>query len=181
MEGDGEMEDGRVTKVLLVDDDQNLPDYYKMLFEKRKDLGVEIDSCFDGNELTEKLKTGHYDIIILDQRLSDGERGIDLIPTIKAFSSETRIILNSAYGNEDLAVESLRRGIDDYVCGNKENDEMLIECVIRIRSGINAEERIKEMISKKREAVLDIKACCDEKMSKILGRMKKVNQAISSE
>jgi len=174
------MEGEMTVRILLVDDDMNLLDYYRRVLGKRMQVSIDIDICCCGSDLERKLSQAKYDIIILDQRLSDGERGIDLVPLISATSPETRIILNSAYGNEDLAVESLRRGVDDYVCGNKENDDLLVDALHRVMGGITLENRISDIISKEKRELMDLTSCCRDKMRRLRERVSRMNDVIAS-
>jgi len=173
------MEREGVTRILLVDDDRGLFEYYKMVFDGRFDGSVSLEGCLNGDQLEERLSADSYDIVILDQRLSEGERGIDLIPIIKAKSPDTRIVLNSAYGSEDLAAESLRLGVDDYVCGNKVNDDLLVDALNRVMSGIRIETRISEIIEMEKRDAIDFSRCCDEKMRRLRDRVGKMNQILS--
>ena len=179
MEGDGKMEGNDVTRILLMDDDQDLFEYYDKFLQGKIGLDIEIDNCLKGKDLPEKLSEKNFDIVILDHRLADGERGIDLIPMIRERSPKSRIVLNSAYGNEELAVSALREGVDDYVGGNKENDEMLIFSLKRIISGIDIEREANEMVSRSIVDMSRIASFCEEKMRRLEEKVGRMNQVVS--
>lgn len=126
--------------ILFVDDDENLYLIYNDLLQEEISDKIVFDHAPTAENLLEKLSEKQYDIVVLDQKLNNGNRGLDFLPKIKSNNIYTYVIVNSGYGNETLAVESIRNGADDYVKGNKEdNDEFLIS----IKKAIAAVKKLK--------------------------------------
>jgi DNA-binding NtrC family response regulator len=128
----------RPINILLIDDDENLFIIYGNLLKQKLEYPFIFDNCLSSESLEKILSEKKYDLIILDQKLNNGIKGIDLIPMIKKDNLCAYIIMNSAYGSEKLAIDAMRNGVNDYVDGNKENNQSLM---LIIEKGI-------EMISK---------------------------------
>ena len=112
-------------KVLLIDDDESMYVIYRKRFQEAFGDSVILDHCPQDGMLDEMLASEHYSVVILDQMLQNGKTGLDLIPSIRRFRHGSRILMNSGYGNEELAARAIEAGVDGYVLGHKENlDEL---------------------------------------------------------
>lgn len=98
-------------KMLLVEDNRMLADELKSFFEEQSFL-IELAASFE--LAREKVSLYHYDIIILDLGLPDGN-GLDLIPLIKKQSVETIILILTARDAIEDKVLGLELGADDYL------------------------------------------------------------------
>lgn len=121
----------RAYRVLLIDDDETLAETYTRLFKRTFGTKVILSHCRDLPTCTEKVLLSSPDMILLDQKLKGGEDGLDLVDRLRVMCPLTRIVVNSAYGNENLAIAAIRRGVDDFVEGKKENLDALVEAVRR--------------------------------------------------
>ena len=65
-------------------------------------------------EALEKVKSGLYELIILDIKMPDIS-GLELLPQLKKASSETAIMIMSGYGNVPIAVQAMQEGAEDYL------------------------------------------------------------------
>jgi len=62
----------------------------------------------------ERIKDSYPDLILLDQRLPDGE-GLPLIPRIRAIDPDVPIVVLTGNGSTDLAIEAIRIGASDFI------------------------------------------------------------------
>lgn len=77
--------------------------------------GYEVETAGDGAEGLEKFgQGGKYDLVLLDQRMP-GMSGIDVQKEIYKRSPETRLILITAFGTIDLALEAIQAGASDFL------------------------------------------------------------------
>ena len=98
-------------KILVVDDDILGREY---LCETLTRGGYEVASASDGQQaLTKVIKEG-YDLIFLDMKMP-GMCGMDVLEKVKAISPETVIVLMTAYGTIETAVEAMKKGAYDYI------------------------------------------------------------------
>ncbi|OQX92922.1 MAG: hypothetical protein B6D58_00395 [candidate division Zixibacteria bacterium 4484_95] len=80
-------------RVLVVEDEKYLLELYKNELE---DEGYEVIPVDNGNEVLEKVKDFHPEIVILDIRLG-GTEGLEVLEQIKSYDMKLPVILNSAY------------------------------------------------------------------------------------
>ena len=158
--------DGRL-EILLVDDDRDLYDYYVILMSKQFGEDVHLDHCGSGAELAEAMSDHDYDIVILDQRLRDGERGLDLVPTIRKSNPRAVILMNSAYGSEMLAADAIRQGVDDYVEGRKEDKSALIAAIERATPVARTNRELQKSLHAMEEERRAIEAECEVRLDSI--------------
>ncbi|MBK7586637.1 MAG: sigma-54-dependent Fis family transcriptional regulator [Myxococcales bacterium] len=76
--------------------------------------GYEVDEASDGAQGRELGSTGAYDVVITDLRMGEFD-GIDVLRTIKESQPMTEVIVMTAYGTIESAVEAMRLGAFDYI------------------------------------------------------------------
>src|SRR5688500_16125771 len=101
----------RSHRVLIVDDDE---DMHRLLRSRLEARGHSVDSVQSGEEALLRLNDINPDLIFLDLAMS-GLTGLDVLDILRARGVDIAIILTTAYGSEQVAVEALRRGADDYL------------------------------------------------------------------
>ncbi|HHY85772.1 MAG TPA: sigma-54-dependent Fis family transcriptional regulator [Verrucomicrobia bacterium] len=106
--------------LLIVDDEKTQREGLRAALEDRFDVYLAEDarSAFD------LLEREHFDVLLTDFRLPT-EDGMKLIARAKSLSRPPVCILMTAYGSEELAVEAMKRGADDYIPkGRMQIDEL---------------------------------------------------------
>ncbi|MFQ6003047.1 MAG: sigma-54-dependent transcriptional regulator, partial [Candidatus Zixiibacteriota bacterium] len=98
-------------KVLVVDDDSLMKDFLKEALG-RSDYSVDLAST--GEEALEKIKDKDYEIILSDIRMPSMS-GMELLKATKEYLPEAEVIMMTAYGTVENAVEAMRLGAFDYV------------------------------------------------------------------
>ncbi len=109
-------------RVLVVDDEENLRVVLRT-FLKRS--GYEVEVADNGEVALEMVESFGPDFILTDVRMPK-MGGLDLLGTLKAKGNEATVIVMSAYGNVDLALEAMQAGAYDYVQKPFKNDEVLL-------------------------------------------------------
>jgi two-component system NtrC family response regulator len=98
-------------RVLVVDDDDNLR---RVIQVQLQQAGHTVSTAASGVQALEVLSQAPQDLVITDLRMS-GMSGVDLLKKIRADYSGTPVILITAFGTIDTAVEAIRFGAYDYV------------------------------------------------------------------
>lgn len=98
-------------RVLVVDDEENLRLVVRT-FLKRD--GYEVEAASSGEEALTLVEAFGPDVILTDVRMPR-MGGLDLLATLKAKGNEATVIVMSAYGNVDLAIEAMKAGAYDYI------------------------------------------------------------------
>lgn len=101
--------------ILIVDDDKPIRLSLGLLLKR---AGYEVDSAENPHEALNKVRNRKYDLIFMDMnysRSTSGEEGIELLCKTKTLAPETPVILITAWGSIDLAVEGMRHGAYDFI------------------------------------------------------------------
>ena len=112
-------------RVLVVDDDRRMRRTLQVLIER---MGLESAAAADANEAQQQLATSSFDLVLTDLKMPETS-GIDLLATIRAEHPKLPVILLTAYGTIQTAIEAMRRGASDYVLKPFDNESL--ELVIR--------------------------------------------------
>jgi DNA-binding NtrC family response regulator len=106
--------------LLIVDDEKTTRDGLRAALEERYDVYVAEDAKAAMN----LLESENFDVMLTDFRLPN-EDGMKLIARAKSLSKPPICILMTAYGSEELAVDAMKRGADDYIAkGRLQIDEL---------------------------------------------------------
>ncbi len=133
--------------LLIVDDEKTQREGLRAALEERFDVYL-ADSADTAIELLEKES---FAVLLTDFRLPR-EDGMKLIARAKTLAKPPICILMTAYGSEELAVEAMKRGADDYIAkGKMQIDELefRIDRALRHQSLETENESLKLQLSKK--------------------------------
>ncbi len=98
-------------EILLIDDDEGLVHFLSRFFERK---GYAVTACADGPCAIEKIGEKSFDLILLDYKMPE-LNGLDTLSAIKDVEVKTPVILMTAYGTTELAIEAMKRGAYDYL------------------------------------------------------------------
>ena len=105
--------------LLIVDDEKTQREGLRAALEHRYDVYL----AEDAKTATDLLERENFDVLLTDFRLPS-EDGMKLIARAKSLAKPPVCILMTAYGSEELAVEAMKRGADDYIAkGRLQIDE----------------------------------------------------------
>jgi DNA-binding NtrC family response regulator len=107
-------------KILLIDDDEGLIHFLSRFFKRK---GYEVTSCLNGKSAIDAISEKNFDLILLDYKMPE-LNGIETLKRIKANQVKTPIIIMTAYGNTDLAIEAMKSGAYDYLIKPFEREEL---------------------------------------------------------
>ena len=106
--------------MLIVDDEKPTREGLRAALEERYDVYL----AEDARAATELLEKDNFDVLLTDFRLPN-EDGLKLIVRAKSLAKPPICILMTAYGSEELAVDAMKRGADDYIAkGRLQIDEL---------------------------------------------------------
>jgi DNA-binding NtrC family response regulator len=96
--------------LLIVDDEKTTREGLRAALEERYDVYI----AEDAQAATNLLESENFGVLLTDFRLPN-EDGMKLITRAKSLPKPPICILMTAYGSEELAVEAMKRGADDYI------------------------------------------------------------------
>ena len=97
--------------ILIVEDDPNVGESLRLLFKKR---GYDIFLASNGKEALQLFRQEIIDLVITDVVMPKMD-GIELLETVKTLRSETEVIVISAQGTIERAVQAMKLGAFDFI------------------------------------------------------------------
>ncbi len=117
-------------QVLIVDDEKMTRDGLRAALEDRYDVYVAEDAASAMN----LLERDNFQVLLTDLKMP-GDDGMKLIKRAKTLSKPPVCILMTAYGSEDVAVEAMKQGADDYIAkGRMQIEELEMRIARALRS-----------------------------------------------
>lgn len=98
-------------RILLVEDEKKLSSFIQRGLEGE---GWSVDAAFDGDEGFEKLRSGSYDIVLLDLMLPK-RSGIEVLKDARELEISTPVLILTAKDSLESKMEGFRAGTDDYL------------------------------------------------------------------
>lgn len=112
--------------IVVIDDQEDILFAVKMLLKKHFET---IHTLNNPKNIVKLLSENTIDVVLLDMNyrigFEDGREGLYLLKEIKTLSPKTAIILMTAFGKLETAVEGLKMGAFDYVLKPWENDKLV--------------------------------------------------------
>ncbi len=97
--------------ILVVEDGQSQREMLKDFFSKE---GHMVAGAEDGNTAIEQVQGGHFDLLLLDFKMP-GMNGIEVLKKIKDINPEISVVMMTAYGTIETAVDAMKLGAVDYI------------------------------------------------------------------
>jgi phosphoserine phosphatase RsbU/P len=121
----------------LIADDQ--PDVLAALRLLLKGAGYQTEAADSPRAVLEALERQQFDLLLMDlnyaRDTTSGKEGLDLIERIQALDHDLPIVVMTAWATVDLAVESMRLGVRDFVQKPWENSRLLRKLRTQIEAG----------------------------------------------
>ena len=113
-------------RVLIADDQMDVREALRLLLKAE---GYYAETVNNPAAVIEALQTDEFDIVLMDlnyQRdTTSGQEGIDLLSRIQALDSKLPVVVMTAWGSVQLAVEAMRRGARDFIQKPWDNQRLL--------------------------------------------------------
>ena len=123
-------------RVLVADDQPHILEAVELLLAPQ---GFAVDCVRSPQLLLEALGERDYDVLLIDlnytRDTTSGQEGLDLLARIREFDARLPVIVMTAWGNINLAVESIKRGARDFIQKPWENERLL--SLIRVHAELH--------------------------------------------
>ncbi|HZX48331.1 MAG TPA: sigma-54 dependent transcriptional regulator [Nitrospirota bacterium] len=137
----------RIPEVLIVDDE---PLMRISISDALKAEGYNVASAATGSEGLKAIKDTPYDVVITDLRLPEVD-GVQILKTCRQISPHTKVLMITAYGSVDTAVEAMKIGAYDYITKPFSMDELIltVKRLIELRDLEDENVYLKDKIGEK--------------------------------
>jgi DNA-binding NtrC family response regulator len=132
-------------RILAADDQQHILEAIELLL---KPQGYKVDTVRSPELAHEALNGTQYDAVLIDlnytRDTTSGQEGLDLLSQIVALDSTLPVIVMTAWGNVELAVEAMRRGARDFIQKPWENERLLsiLRTQVELHRALQESERL---------------------------------------
>jgi two-component system response regulator AtoC len=109
-------------RVLVVDDEENFRHMLSVILKKE---GYDVEAASNGEEALQKVTLSPYDQVLCDIRMPKMD-GLDFLNEAKKAGVDATIIMMSAYGTVDIAIEAIKLGAYDYISKPFKPDEVIL-------------------------------------------------------
>jgi DNA-binding NtrC family response regulator len=157
-------------RILVVDDERDICRALEFLL---KGEGYIVETALSGEEAIERIKNEHFDVVLTDLKMEKMD-GIAVLEKTKELSSDTAVIIMTAFASVESAVEAMKKGAADYIVKPFLNEEIRIT----VRRVIEQKRLVAENIALKQQLSQRM-GCMDfvtdsEAMFRILETLEKV-------
>ncbi len=123
-------------RVLVADDQPHILEAVELLLQPQ---GIQADCVRSPQLLLEALGQCDYDVLLIDlnytRDTTSGQEGLDLLARLQEIDPRLPVIVMTAWGNIDLAVESIKRGARDFIQKPWENERLV--SLIRVHAELH--------------------------------------------
>ena len=113
-------------RVLVADDQPHILEAVELLLQPQ---GIQVDCVRSPQLLLEALGQSDYDVLLIDlnytRDTTSGKEGLDLLARLKEIDPRLPVIVMTAWGNINLAVESIKLGARDFIQKPWENERLV--------------------------------------------------------
>lgn len=126
-------------RILVVDDEESIREFLEIMLRKE---GYEVTSAEDGERAIELFKKKSFDMVITDLQMPK-VTGLELLKYVKEQAPDTVMLMITAFGSTETAVEAMKLGAYDYITKPFKIDEVRINIANALRSkSLEGENRI---------------------------------------
>lgn len=135
-------------KILIVDDEPDMLELLSMIITEK--TPYEVITTNNPLEVIDLIKKNHFDLIIADLKMPDMD-GIELLNSIKKIDQNLTVIIITAYGTIESAVETMHKGAFDFITKPFRKEQILytIDRAIKWQKMQKENILLKEALSKK--------------------------------
>jgi DNA-binding NtrC family response regulator len=142
--------------LVLVADDQ--PDVIEALRLLLKGEGYQIETANSPAGILEALEHREFDLVVMDlnyaRDTTSGREGLDLLTRLQAFDKTLPLVVMTAWGSVEVAVEAMRRGARDFIQKPWDNSRLIT--IVRTQIELGRALRRGERLEAQNRALLDV-------------------------
>ncbi len=133
-----------MARILVVDDERSMREFLEILLQRD---GHQVVSCGQAEQAVLALESDDFDLVISDIRMP-GMSGMDLLGRMPDLAADTLVVLITAHGSTESAVEAMKHGAYDYMTKPCSVDEirLVVEKALEKRSLSHENTRLRRQL-----------------------------------
>jgi DNA-binding NtrC family response regulator len=160
------------TNVMIVDDQETICESLKAWLVKD---GYQVETALSGADALKRIRDMPCDIYLVDVNMPRMD-GIELLSRLKEYQPDAVVIMMTAHGTIQTAVEAMKRGAMDYLCKPFDPDELSLLMERLLAHKVLRDENIalKEQLIERHEGFSDVFLIHSDPMRKIFATIEEV-------
>ncbi|MEN6437389.1 MAG: sigma-54 dependent transcriptional regulator [Syntrophobacter sp.] len=160
------------TRVLVVDDEETICEALKAWFVND---GHHVETALSGADALRQVQQKPSDVYIVDVKMP-GMDGIEFLSRLKEIQPDAMVIMMTAHGTIQTAVEAMKRGAVDYFCKPFDPDELslLMGRILTHKALKEENTALKEQLIERREGFFDVFIIHSDAMRRIFATIEEV-------
>ena len=118
-----------MTKILIIEDNETMRDAMTAIIGK---MEHEVDSAKNGHDGLHLMEKNTYDLVVSDYKM-EGMDGLEVLKQVKQKYPSTEVLIITAYGTIELAVEAMKLGASDYIVKSNQEYKKLPSIVKKMK------------------------------------------------
>lgn len=159
-------------KILVVDDEISIREFLEIMLKRES---YDVSCAASGPEALEIVKTKNVDVVLSDMNMPEMD-GIALLQKIKEGNSGAVVIIMTAYGSAESAVQAMKAGASDYISKPFQIDELLVvldKCLKNAKLEVENQQLRKQL---QREYSFESIIGNSERMQEVFGLIRRVSK-----
>jgi len=160
------------TRIMIVDDEEMICEALQAWFLRD---GYQVETALSGEGALKIAENCPADIYLVDIKMP-GMDGIELLSRLKEHQPNAVVVMMTAHGTVQTAVEAMKRGAMDYFCKPFDPDELSLFMERILANKALREENIvlKELLSERHEGFFEVFIACSDPMRDIFAKIEEV-------
>jgi DNA-binding NtrC family response regulator len=151
--------------ILIVEDNDSMR---QMLAKTFQTEGFEVETAKNGSSALQAISSRKFDLVISDLKLTDLD-GVEVLSAVKDLDTQTQVILMTAYGSIETAVQAMKQGAFDFVTKPFDPEHLLVQ----VRKALQSRRLVTE------NTLLREVLASNHQFQEIIGSSPKMKEAVS--
>jgi DNA-binding NtrC family response regulator len=151
--------------ILIVEDNDSMR---QMLAKTFQTEGFEVETAKNGSSALQAISSRKFDLVISDLKLTDLD-GVEVLSAVKDLDTQTQVIVMTAYGSIETAVQAMKQGAFDFVTKPFDPEHLLVQ----VRKALQSRRLVTE------NTLLREVLASNHQFQEIIGSSPKMKEAVS--
>lgn len=125
--------------ILVVDDELSIREFLQIMLKREKML---VETASDGEEALKLLEQKHFDLVISDIKMPKVD-GLELLSRVKAKDPNALMLMITAHGSTELAVEAMKKGAYDFLTKPFKIDDVKLRIEKALENRVLVQENVR--------------------------------------